>query len=127
MTNTEFERTYLPKYNSAIRAIARKLAQTNDTLAEELYQEGIIALWRCDLKKIQTDEDAYIRQTVKFRMIDFLRRERLDRLESLDFHLDNGQQMVEGDNGEIVLADQARVHRRKWSQERVNPWTGEDE
>jgi DNA-directed RNA polymerase specialized sigma24 family protein len=98
-----FEQTYLPKYDLVIRAIARKLAQTNDTLAEELYQEGIIALWNCDPSKARDNPDAYIRQALKFRMIDYLRRERIYHTESLDARLERGEQLVAGVGGGLDL------------------------
>ena len=94
MTNEEFENTYLPKYDLVIRAIARKLAQTNDTLAEDLYQEGLIALWNCKPHRARDNPDAYIRQALKFRMIDYLRRERIYATESLEARLERGEQLV---------------------------------
>lgn len=94
MTNEEFERTYYPKYDSVIRAIARKLAKKNDTLMDDLYQEGIIALWRCNPKSARDNEDAFIRQAVKFRMIDYMRRERPALFDSLNLHLEYGGQVV---------------------------------
>lgn len=103
MTNDEFERIYLPKYELVIRAIARKLAQTNDTLAEDLYQEGLIALWNCTPNRARDNPDAYIRQALKFRMIDYLRRERIYSIESLEARLERGEQLVEGIDGGIDL------------------------
>lgn len=94
MTNEEFDKIYLPKYDLVIRAIARKLAQTNDTLAEDLYQEGLIALWNCKPHRARDNPDAYIRQALKFRMIDYLRRERIYATESLEARLERGEQLV---------------------------------
>jgi DNA-directed RNA polymerase specialized sigma24 family protein len=99
MTHDEFNEVYYPKYNSVIRAIARKLANTNDTLAEDLYQEGLLALWLCNPKGAQRNKDAYIRQAVKFRMIDYLRKEKLMSQESLDYHLESGRQIIRGADG----------------------------
>lgn len=113
MTNQEFEDVYWPKYDAAIRAIARKLAQTNDSLAEDLYQEGLIVLWECDPTKAKTNLDAFIRQAIKFRMIDYLRRERLKVTESLDGYIDSGMQIVEGPDGMAELLDVAELHRKK--------------
>jgi DNA-directed RNA polymerase specialized sigma24 family protein len=94
MTNEEFETIYLPKYDLTIRAIARKLAQTNDTLSEDLYQEGLIALWSCTPNRARDNPDAYIRQAIKFRMIDYLRKERIYITESLEARLERGDQIV---------------------------------
>lgn len=116
MTNQEFEEVYWPKYNTVVQAIARKLAQTNDSLAEDLYQEGLIALWECEPSKAKTNPDAFIRQAIKFRMIDFLRRERLKVTESLDCYLESGMQLVEGPNGYAELLDAASLHRKKFAQ-----------
>ena len=111
MTNQEFEQLYYPKYNTVIRAIARKLAQTNDTLAEDLYQEGLIALWKCDPRKAKDNLDAFIRQAVKFRMIDCLRRERLKMTESLDARLEGIEQLVMDEQGSLyLLSPQPRRH-----------------
>ena len=113
MTNQEFEEVYWPKYDATIRAIARKLAQTNDSLAEDLYQEGLIVLWECDPTKAKTNLDAFIRQAIKFRMIDYLRRERLKVTESLDGYIDSGMQIVEGPDGMAELLDITELYRKK--------------
>jgi DNA-directed RNA polymerase specialized sigma24 family protein len=105
MTTEEFETFYFPKYDLTIRAIARKLAHTNDTLAEDLYQEGLVALWNCVPERARDNRDAYIRQSVKFRMIDYLRRERIYILESLDARLENGQQIVADAVGHPLIID----------------------
>jgi DNA-directed RNA polymerase specialized sigma24 family protein len=103
MTNEEFETYFLPKYDLVIRAISRKLAQTNDTLAEDLYQEGLIALWNCNPGRAKDNPDAYIRQALKFRMIDYLRRERIYNTESLDARLERGEQLVRDVAGDFDL------------------------
>ena len=103
MTNEEFEE-YLPKYDLTIKAIARKLAQTNDTLTEDLYQEGLIALWNCAPRRARNNPDAYIRQAIKFRMIDYLRRERIYSFESLEARLERGEQLVrEGGEFDLIV------------------------
>jgi DNA-directed RNA polymerase specialized sigma24 family protein len=127
MTNQEFEEFYWPKYDAAIRAIARKLAQTNDSLAEDLYQEGLIALWECDPSRAKTNLDAFIRQAIKFRMIDYLRRERLKVTESLDSYIDSGMQLVEGHDGIAELLDVSQLHRKKNVQFETPPGDGPDE
>jgi DNA-directed RNA polymerase specialized sigma24 family protein len=103
MTNEEFEATYYPKYKSVIRAIARKLAMTNDALVEDLYQEGLVALWNCQPRLARDNPDAFIRQSVKFRMIDFLRKEKLSSTESLDARMEVGEEIVERAPGELAL------------------------
>lgn len=103
MTNDEFEQYYLPKYDLVIRAIARKLAQTNDTLAEDLYQEGLIALWNCTPHRARDNQDAYVRQAIKFRMIDYLRRERIYSTESLEARFERGEQLMMTVTGDFDL------------------------
>jgi len=107
MTNDDFNNHYLPKYDLVIRAISRKLAQTNDTLADDLYQEGLIALWNCNPGQARDNPDAYIRQSIKFRMIDYLRRERIYSLESLEARLERGDQLVRDVAGNFDLVTPA--------------------
>ena len=113
MTNQEFEDVYWPRYDSVVKAIARKLAQTNDSLVEDLYQEGLIALWECDPRKAKTNPDAFMRQAIKFRMIDFLRRERLKSTESLDSYLEYGMQLTGGANEPAKLLDVVEHYQRR--------------
>lgn len=114
MTNEEFEKIYLPKYELTIRAIARKLAQTNDTLAEDLFQEGLIALWSCTPNRARDNADAYIRQALKFRMIDYLRKEKIYSTESLEARLERGDQLVMDATGgfDLLSAPSALPMRR---------------
>jgi DNA-directed RNA polymerase specialized sigma24 family protein len=116
MTNQQFEEYYWPKYDAAIRAISRKLAQTNDSLAEDLYQEGLIALWECDPAKAKTNPDAFIRQAIKFRMIDYLRRERFKVTDSLDTYVDSGMQLIRESDGTVVLLNEVAVYRKRFAQ-----------
>ena len=94
MTNEEFEQVYYPRYTAVIRAIARKLAQKNDALMEDLVSEGVIALWKVDPSKAKDNPDAFIRQAIKFRMIDWIRKERPEMSESLTPYLERGDQVV---------------------------------
>lgn len=104
MTNEQFEQKYYPKYAAVIRAIARKVGQKNDSLVEDLEQEGAIALWQLDVSKAKDNEDSYIRQAIKFRMIDFVRKERPGIYESLSAHLDKGDQLIkDAHTGEMRL------------------------
>lgn len=113
VTNAEFEQEYYPKYKAKIRAIARKIAQQNDALVDDLFQEGCVALWELDLTQANTNLDAFIRQAVKFRMIDFMRRERPKLYESLTAHLERGDQVIrDEDTGEVRLLTVRETHRR---------------
>jgi DNA-directed RNA polymerase specialized sigma24 family protein len=130
MTNSEFTEVYLPKYDLVIRAISRKLALTNDTLAEDLYQEGLIALWSCDPTRAKDNPDAYIRQALKFRMIDYLRRERIYNTESLDARLERGEQLVIDDSGTyglLMLSVQGFERRSGGPKSTPRPFDEEEE
>jgi len=88
----QFER-YLRRYKDTIAAIARKFAGRDDDLAEELRQEGLIALWNVKPARAVKNKDAYIRQALKFRMVDHLRRLRPKQFDSLDRMLEAGEQL----------------------------------
>lgn len=105
MTNTEFEQAY-GQYASDIQAIARRLAKTDDDLCDDLNAVGMIALWQLELAPVTTNERAYVRQAVRNRMIDHLRRQRTHKTESLDARIEAGDQVVE--DGEF-----GHIHRRK--------------
>lgn len=113
MTNELFERVYYVKYASVIRAIARKLAKKNDPLMDDLFQEGLIALWKCEPTTARDNEDAFIRQAVKFRMIDYMRRERPALYESLNVKMEHGGQIVyDASAGEARMVDERQTRRR---------------
>jgi len=102
VTNEDFEQVYYPKYVNVIKAIARKLARRNTQLAEDLCQEGLIALWHLEPERARGNLDAFVRQAVKFRMIDYMRRERPAVFESLCARLERGDQMVQDpDTGDL--------------------------
>jgi len=103
MTNTEFTEHYLPRYASVMRAIARKLARSDDILVEDLYQEGLVALWLCKPERAHKNQDAYIRQALRFRMIDYLRKVHAYTFDSLDYRLEQGEQLVINEDGETCL------------------------
>jgi DNA-directed RNA polymerase specialized sigma subunit len=122
MTNEEFEKIYYPKYAKLIRALARKRAKRDEALYEDLEQVGRIALWNLDPSKAKTNEDAWIRQAIKFKMIDHLRKQRYKDLDSLDFCLNQGDQVSQDEFGETQL-----VRRPKWSRKHLvddAPFTG---
>lgn len=129
MTNDEFEQFYYPTYDRVIRAIARKLAQTNDTLAEDLYQEGLIALWQCNPSRAKDNPDAYVRQAIKFRMIDALRRERIYSTESLEARLERGEQLVMDAGGglDLVMPPVSMPSRRTDSSKNPKRYLDEEE
>lgn len=105
MTNEEFNE-YYPKYAGVIRAIARKIAQQNSAIYDELEQAGCIGLWRCDPSRATDNPDAYIRQAIKFRMIDTMRQLNPKRWRSLTQALDNGAQVIrDEDTGELILIE----------------------
>lgn len=113
MTNTEFEKVYYPKYESVIKAIARKIAHRNDALMDDLISEGMIALWKLEPTKAKDNPDAYIRQAIKFRMIDWMRREKPAMYESLTRLLENGDQLVQDpDTNEVLLVRGLEQNRR---------------
>lgn len=87
MTDEQFQPLY-DKYKDVITAIAVKLVNGHSTLVDDLVQEGLIALANLDFSKITRNESSFVRQAVKFRMIDFLRKEAPSRYESLDAMLD---------------------------------------
>ncbi len=103
MTDEQFK-VYYARYRGVIASIARKLARRDEELYQDLKQEGLFALFRLNLAKVRVNEDAWIRQAVKFRMVDFLRKMNPRMYESLQAHLENGSQIVEDpDEGELHL------------------------
>ena len=98
-----YEDTYLPRYAAAIKALARKLARRDQELFEDLFQEGMIALWKLDPANARDNEDAWVRQALWNNMVTFLRKERPARFESLEAHLARGAQVLLGDDGEIRM------------------------
>ncbi len=89
---------YLPlytKYRPVIIAIAMKLCNGQPDWVDDLAQEGFIALANIDVSKITSNESSFVRQSVKFRMIDFLRREAPARYESLEAMLESEQWELE--------------------------------
>lgn len=103
MTNEDFAE-YYPRYGGVIRAIARKLAQRDDELVLDLEQEGAMALLFLNPKLATTNPDAWIRQAIKNRMIDYLRKLNPQKYESLDARLASGDQVHQSyTGGELFL------------------------
>ena len=117
MTKDEFEQTYYPKYRTTITAIARKLGLRDDALVQDLEQEGAFALLKLDLSKPRTNPDAFIRQAIKYRMVDFLRQYNPAAHESLDARLEAGQQLEMGEDGELLLRDPEGARVFSWEDE----------
>lgn len=114
MTNEEFEQTYYPRYDSVLKQLARKLARRDQALYEDLYQAGLIALWQLDTGRVHSNEDAWVRQSIYNKMVDLLRKERPIIFESLEQHLEAGNQLVyDVDTDGPRLYDDARARRRQ--------------
>ena len=91
-------------FESSMRGIAHKLAGRDATLVEDLVQVGHLALLSLDLRKAKRNTDAYIRQSMKFRMIDHLRKMRPRDYWPLDAFLEDGHDLVyDDDTGEVCM------------------------
>jgi len=98
----DFE-AYYARYRDTITAIARKLAGTDDDLVADLEQEGVIALWKLNPARATKNRDAWIRQAIKFRMVDYLRKNDPRMYESLDTRLACGDQLEQDEVGDLIL------------------------
>lgn len=108
--NTRTFTRYHRRYKNVIAAIARKLANSNEDLFQDLMQEGRIALWSLDPAHALTNKDAWIRQVIHYKMIDALRRAHPKRFESLEDHLLRGEQLRRDPRtGAFALRGNARV------------------
>ncbi len=107
MMDNEMFSEYYEKYHEkdrTIQGIARKLAKSDYELYQDLIQIGLETLWKLDPEKAKTNKDAWIRQAMRFRMIDHLRKLKLRKVESLDRRLENGEQIeVDSITGDIRL------------------------
>jgi RNA polymerase sigma factor (sigma-70 family) len=74
VTNDEFT-TYYEQFSRSIKAIARKISGTNETLFDDLVQVGRIALWKFDTTKVQTNLTGCVNRHLRNRMIDYIRAE----------------------------------------------------
>jgi RNA polymerase sigma factor (sigma-70 family) len=99
MTNEEFVDVYYPKYRHLIAGIARKYARNDEELFDDLKQEGAFALLKLRPERARVNLDAWIRQAIKFRMIDYLRKLRLRDTCSLQQFLENGSQVAADPDG----------------------------
>jgi RNA polymerase sigma factor (sigma-70 family) len=103
MTKEQFENEYYPKYQATIVAIARRLAKTDHDLFGDLCQEGALALWRCKPERANRSTETYITQTIKYRMIDYLRKHRKGDSISIDLLDSMGVQVATGRDGPRVI------------------------
>lgn len=103
MTNRQFER-YFKKYNSVINAIARKYALADHDMFDDLVQVACVGLWEADLSKPFKNEDAFLRQVIRNKVIDHLRWLDHKRFERLDQRLAQGDQIVQdSETGEVTF------------------------
>lgn len=127
LTKTRAYQVLLDRYAPAIRRLARKYGKADDDLVEDLQQVGRITLWELDLDKVKSNEDAFVRQAIKYRMIDWLRSEGNYRKESLDSKMSGGAQVVKDATGKAKILPAA--DKKQWSQPRGERfgWTEDDE
>lgn len=117
MRNKEFSQYYYPRYNTIITAIARKLGGTDDDLVDDLEQEGRIALLALDPSRATSNEDAWIRQALKNRMVDMLRKYNPRIYESLTRLLENGDQLERDEaTGDVRLLSSRPDVQLKWDE-----------
>lgn len=103
MTHDEFN-ARLPLYENTIAGIARKLARSDNDLKDDLYNLGLIAMWRLDLTQCRGNEEAFIATAARSRMIDYLRKQKNYKHESLEALLNAGFQVkANPDTGEAEL------------------------
>jgi DNA-directed RNA polymerase specialized sigma24 family protein len=94
MTNEQFEKVYFPKYRDVIHAIARKYARDDLDLFDDLVSAATIGLLALDPAKASSNEDAFIRNILRNKTIDFLRWQNRRDFERLDTYLLNGHDVV---------------------------------
>lgn len=97
MTNDEFSFYYDLYYVKllVVQRIARKLATDDEELYQDLVQVGLIRLSKLVPSKATTNTDAWIRQSMKYAMVDYLRKNQPKHYESLDSRLAAGDQIEE--------------------------------
>lgn len=115
MTEAQFA-AYYAKYESAIRAVARKVGKTDDDLVDDLYQEGLMSLWKLDFSKVHTNEKAFVLQAARNRMMDYWRQQKRNAHESLDVKLAQGDQVV-SKGGEKYLVEGPHGAKRDYDRD----------
>lgn len=103
MAQHDFEALYA-RYARAIRGIARKYGGSDDDLVRDLEQEGALILLQLETSRVQSNESAFVRNALRNRMIDYLRKQHLGSFESLDARLETGDQLErDEESGELTL------------------------
>lgn len=115
MTEPEFDVLYQEYYvkRRVIQAMARKLAKDDPDLYDDLVQVGLFTLWRLDVSKAKSNKDSWIRQAMKFKMIDHLAEMDPRKYTSLDAHIEKGFQLEDTVDGIRLTVS---------PMEFVNPW-----
>lgn len=113
MTESEFNVLYEELYvkRRVIQAMARKLAKNDPDLYDDLVQIGLFTLWRLDVTKAKSNRDSWIRQAMKFKMIDHLMLMDPRKYVSLDQHLEMGYQLedtVDGTRMTVAPSDRPK-------------------
>lgn len=103
MTKKQFEK-YYQRYGGIITAIARKYAGADADLFDDLVSAGTVGLWEVDLRRPFKNEDAFIRQIIRNKVIDHLRWLAPGRFKRLDRFVAQGDQVIKDEvTGEIML------------------------
>lgn len=102
MRKRDFDR-YYPRYELSILGMARKLGGSDDALVEDLAQEGRFALYKAKPERATRNRDAWLRKLIWNKMVDHLRKNDIQRYESLDARLMCGDQLEQLTNGEFFL------------------------
>lgn len=113
MTNDEFYFYYDLYYVKllVVQRIARKLATDDEELYQDLVQVGLIRLSKLVPSKATTNTDAWIRQSMKYAMVDYLRKNQPKHYESLDSRLASGDQIEEDEaTGTLRLVSMKKGH-----------------
>lgn len=118
MTNAQFER-YYPKYTNAIQAIARKFAGADADLFDDLVQQGMIGLFEADLRRPFKNEDAFLRNVIRNRIVDHIRWLDPERYDRLDKHLAQGAQVVKDDATQEVVLVRPDAKRQMRNSDRI--------
>jgi RNA polymerase sigma factor (sigma-70 family) len=103
MTNKQFN-LYYKRYESVIQAIARKYAASDQDLFDDLMQVATIGLYEADLRRPYKNEDAFLRQVIRNKVIDHLRWLDHKRFDRLDQRLAQGDQVIrDQETGEVTF------------------------
>lgn len=107
MTNEQFEQVYYPRYRNVIEAIARRYARDEHDLHDDLVSAGTIGLLGLEPSRARPGhEDAYLRNGIRNKIIDFLRWLNRRDFDRLDAYLHRGHDVVQ----DPVTGDPMFVH-----------------